>query len=89
MYCETAKVRRVASMFKYYRKDPPLRLCGVLMSPLDLAEKKLKFFSRSLWPPLMHTVHCKYFSYCGAQIILRAVLPPVITTEGFRKQVKS
>ena len=46
MYCKTAKLRRVASMFKYYRKDPPSRLCGVLMSPLDWAEKKVNFF----WP---------------------------------------
>ena len=55
MYCETAKVRRVASMFKYYRKAPPLRLCGVLMSPPDWAEKKVEFFSRSLWPPLIQS----------------------------------
>ena len=59
MYCETAKVWRVAGMFKYYRKDPPLRLCGVLMSPPDWAEKKLNFFSRSLWPPLFMHITAK------------------------------
>ena len=52
MYCETAKVGRVAGMFKYYRKDPPLRLCGVLMSPPDWAEKKVEFFFKDLYGPL-------------------------------------
>ena len=56
MYCEMAKVLRVISMFKYYRKDPPLRLCGVLMSPPDWAKKKLIFFSRSQWPPLISSI---------------------------------
>ena len=51
MYCETAKVRRVAGMFKYYRKDPPLRLCGVLMSPPDWAEKKVEFFFKISMAP--------------------------------------
>ena len=54
MYCETAKVRRVASMFKYYRKDPPLRLCGVLMSPPDWAEKKVEFLFQDLYGPLYY-----------------------------------
>ena len=51
MYCETAKVLRVISMFKYYRKDPPLRLCGVLMSPPDWAKKKLNFFFKIAMAP--------------------------------------
>ena len=59
MYCETAKVRRVASMFKYYRKDPPLRLCGVLMSPLDWAGKKVDFFFKiSMAPSTAHAHTC-------------------------------
>ena len=30
MYCETAKVCRLTSMFKYYRNEPPSRLWGAL-----------------------------------------------------------
>ena len=51
MYCETAKVLRVISMFKYYRKDLPLRLCGVLMSPSGLGQKKVEFFFKISMAP--------------------------------------
>ena len=44
-------------MLKYYRNEPPSRLCEALMSPPDWA-KKVDIFSRSLWPPLLVTLWC-------------------------------